>query len=316
MKKNKLFVIIGVLIVVLVIAQILVSNKDKISNDKPTIVTSFYPLYYFTNEIAGNKFNIVNITPSDTEPHEYEPTPKDITTIENSRLLILNGAELEPWGENVLKNINIKSKSIVVSENLANIEGEGHHHEDHDEAEGHEEEHVLDPHIWLSPVLAQKIVDKIAESIINADPANSSYYKMNSETLKSKLSELDKQYKKGLAQCQSRNIITSHSAFGYMALAYDLKQVSIAGLSTEEEPSSKELAEVAEFAKKNNVKYIFFESLVSPKLSNTIANEVGAKTLVLNPIEGLTSDQIAQGKDYISEMYSNLANLKTALSCK
>lgn len=288
-------------------------NRTPIENtSKPQVVTSFYPLYFFASMIGGDKVSISNITPEGIEPHEYEPTPKDLIAIENSQILVLNGADLEPWGEDVLKNIDTKNKIVVLaSDGLATLESQ-----EHEEDADHEENaSVIDPHVWLSPVLAQKMVDKIEQGFISADPANASYYASNAKDLKARLSNLDTQYKQELNKCVSRDIITSHAAFGYLALAYNLKQIPIAGLSTEEEPSTKELADVADFANKNNVKYIFFESLISPKLSQTIAKEVGAQTLVLNPIEGLTKEETDLNKDYFSEMQENLNNLKIALQC-
>ena len=126
---------------------------------------------------------------------------------------------------------------------------------------------------------------------------------------------MDTEYKQGLSSCEGKNIITSHAAFGYLAAAYGLNQVPIAGLSPDAEPSPRQLADIAKFAKDNQVKYIFFESLVSPKLSQTIATEVGAQTLVLNPIEGLSEEEMSHGKTYFSVMQDNLTNLRTALQC-
>ena len=131
-----------------------------------------------------------------------------------------------------------------------------------------------------------------------------------------KLDDLDRQYRRGLANCQEKNIVTSHAAFGYLATAYGLNQVSITGLSPDAQPSPRQLADIVKFTRANNVKYIFFESLVSPKLSKTIATEIGAQTMVLNPLEGLTDEEVSQGNNYFTEMENNLANLKTALECK
>lgn len=127
---------------------------------------------------------------------------------------------------------------------------------------------------------------------------------------------LDKDYRSGLSKCNKKDIITSHAAFGYLAKEYGFNQLAIAGLSPDEEPTLQTLKNISDFAKKNNVQYIFFESLVSPKLSETIANEVGAKTLVLNPLEGLSIQDIAEGKNYFTEMRSNLNQLKIALQCQ
>ena len=300
--------IIGLLILGLLIigSFSLFGNKKNgiVSNNQIKVVASFYPLYFFTSQIAGDKAIVSNITPAGAEPHDYEPTARDIANVEDSNLLVLNGGGLESWSKNIVTSLK-QNKTMVVTAGdglttkLLLEEGET----------------VTDPHIWLSPILAKQMIDKIENGLSTIDSVNSSYYKSNAQNLKIKLDLLDSEYKQGLTNCKSKDIITSHSAFGYLAQTYNLNQVSIAGLSPEEEPSSKQMADISKFAKDNNVKYIFFESLVSPKLSETIAKEIGAKTLVLNPIEGLTIDEINSGKDYFSEMRSNLVNLKIALQC-
>jgi len=294
------------------------SRKNEIVlNNKIKVVTSFYPLYFLTSEIALDKAIVSNIIPSGAGPHGYEPTPKDLATIEHSNLLVLNGGGLEGWGDNIKTNLKGKNIDIVIAgEGLITIENKEEHGHEHEHEEDGHHHHGVDPHVWLSPVLAMQMVDKIESALSKIDQANASYYKANAQSLKDKLSVLDGEFRKGLSSCSTKNIIVSHSAFAYLAREYNLNQVSIAGLSPEEEPSTKEMTEIVKFAKNNNIKYIFFEKLVSPRLSLTIAKEVGAQTLVLNPIGGLTEDEIISGKDYFSEMRQNLANLKIALECR
>lgn len=275
---------------------------------KLQVVASFYPVYFFAQQIGGEHAEVTNVTPAGAEPHDYEPSPQDIARIEDSRLLVLNGGEVDVWGNRVRQDID-PSKTVVV------VAGEGlMTHQITDEEDP--SEIIADPHVWLSPVLAESMVDKIAAGFVQADPDNASYYQSHATVLKDRLVALDNEFRQGLTSCESKDIITSHAAFGYLASTYGLNQVSISGISPEEESSAQKLVQVAKFAKDNNVKYIFFESLLSPKLSKTIANEVGAQTLVLNPLEGLTGEDIASGKDYFTEMRSNLANLQTALSCE
>ena len=305
-KKYTLSLILAVLLIGIIL---FISPKQQTLNikqsDKLQVATSFYPLYFFSSAIGGDKANVINLTPAATEPHDYEPTAQDIKQIDNSNLLILNGGGLEAWSNNIKQNINPNYTQIVTAgADLANqqtIENG---------------QSILDPHFWLSPPLAEKMVDKITAGFIQVDPINQDYYLSNSNILKNKLDELDTAYKQGLQNCAQKNIITSHSAFGYLAATYGLNQISITGLSPDSEPSPKQLADIVKFVTNNNVKNIFFESLVSPKLSDTIANEVGAKTLVLNPIEGLTKDEIKQGQDYFTEMQTNLVNLQIALECQ
>src|SRR3989344_1898470 len=308
MMNNKY--LLGIVLTLFISAVIIGLRYQK--KDYPTspdnriqITASFYPLFFFAQQIGGEKINAVNITPAGAEPHDYELTAQDIIQIENSKLLIINGGGLEIWAENIQKNIDPqKTITLVAGKNLTSqtILENG--------------EKIVDPHIWLNPLLANLIVDKITQSLVQIDPANKSYYELNANNLQKRLRNLDEQYKKELLNCEQRDFITAHTSFGYLAAAYNLNQVSITGLSPDSEPSPQQLAQVADFARKNNIKYIFFESLVSPKLSQTIAQEIGAQTLTLNPIEGLNKKEISQGKYYFTEMESNLSNLKIALQCK
>ncbi len=269
------------------------------------VVTSFYPLYFVTTEIVGDRATVYNITPSGAEPHDYEPTTQDIARIEDSELLILNGGDIEPWASDIREILkNSDTKIITTGAELMSL------------AEIEDGVKINDPHVWLDPMLVIKQAEVILDSLAKADPTNALYYKNNAATLTAKLESLDKEFKQNLNACKKKDIITSHTAFGYLTAAYGFNQVSVTGVSPDEEPSAQQLAKIAEFAKKNNVKYIFFETLVSPKLSETIANEVGAQTLVLNPLEGLNKNEIAAGKNYFTEMKSNLANLMIALECR
>lgn len=279
-------------------------GQTKYTSQKLQITASFYPYYFFANQIGGNKTEVTNITPAGGEPHDYEPSSGDIVKIDSSKLLILNGA-VEPWGtkiQNDLKGTNTKVliagaglfTQKVIDENGINS---------------------VDPHIWLSPKLAKIQVNAILNQFNQIDPADKNYYTANANKLMNDLDNLDKDYKTGLMSCQKKDIITSHAAFGYLATDYGLTQVPIAGLSPDAEPSLKQLADISNFAKKNNIKYIFFESLVSPKLAQTIATEVGAQTLVLDPLEGLTPYALSHGANYLTVMEQNLHNLKVALEC-
>lgn len=319
------FAYVGVIVAVFIIGAagiMFLRPQETADAQKLQVVTSFYPLYFIASEIGGDKAEVRSITPAGVEPHEYEPTPQDLVAIQRSDLLILNGAGFEAWGANVVSAIP-SSKVLLAGEALATLEGNPHEHEhEHEHEEGHEheheeehEEHVADPHVWLSPVLAGKMADEILQSFQKADADNASYYAGNAARLKESLAALDAEYTQGLAQCDKKDIITSHAAFGYLAAAYGLRQVPISGLSTEAEPSAKDLADIANFAKENDVKVIFFESLVSPKLSQTIAREVGAQTMALDPIEGIAGDKLAAGVNYLTQMRANLANLKVALEC-
>ncbi len=271
---------------------------------KMRIATSFYPLYYFTKTIVGDDAAVYNLTPAGAEPHDYEPTPQDIVRLHNSRIVIVNGV-VEPWVGKVRDELIAKDVVLIqASDGLMS-------HQMTDE----NNHAVSDPHIWLSPRVAQQVIERIERAVVAADPAHAGGYHLRAESLKQRLVELDTQFKQGLQGCKQNQFITAHSAFGYLAAEYGLTQIGIAGLSPEAEPSPQALGEITRFAKQYEIKYIFFESLINPRLANTLAQEVGAQTLVLNPLEGLTPEEVSKGKDYFTEMQSNLTNLRLALAC-
>jgi zinc transport system substrate-binding protein len=290
------------------------------ASGKIQVAASFYPLYFFASQIGGDKAEVINITPAGTEPHDYEPTAQDIAKIEQSRLLILNGRGLEAWADNIQKNINPQKTSVVLGgmgmDQVCSIDLKLYPLPLTEKQKENICQRQADPHIWIAPFMATNIVQNILDGFVKADPANAEYYQANALILKNKLIALDSKYQNGLANCQLKTFITSHNAFNYLAQVYGLRQIAIAGLSPDAEPSSAQLIDVAKTAKAENIKYIFSESLASPKLSQTIAAEVGAQTLVLDPIEGLTKDEIAAGDNYFTVEENNLKNLQIALQCQ
>lgn len=306
-KKSIITVCVMLLVVGIIFA--LLTLKSKISNtnsiNKISVVTSFYPLYYFTSEIGKNYVSITNLTPSGAEPHDYEPSTQDILTIQKSKLLIINGAGLEPWVEKLTSDLAANHiKTIAVADTIADRSVV---------AEGQTQQ---DPHIWLDPVLAKTIASRITQALIDIDADHTIDYQKNATILEQKLDALDKNFKETLVNCKQKNIITAHAAFGYMAQQYGFTQVALTGLSPDQEPSPQTLAVIADQAKKDSIKYIFFESLVSPRLADTIAKEIGAQTLVFNPLEGLTPEEVSRGEDYFSVQQENLKTLKIALECQ
>ncbi len=299
-----LAIIIVVLAIVFYFRNIYVVNQtSEQDSSKLQVTASFYPLWYFISVIGGDKVQVYNLTPAGAEPHEYELSTQDIVRIEDSPLLIINGG-VEQWADKVAGLVDANKVSIVVAGKGLSID-----------QSLSDKQSINDPHIWLDPILAKQEVQAITDGLVAVDSINADYYKSNQQQLIAKLDNLDNDLRHGLSSCRLHDFVTAHQAFGYLAKRYDLNQVAISGISTEAEPSAQQLAVVADFAKANNIKYIFFESLVSPKLAQTLATEVGAKTLVLDPLEGLSQKDIESGRDYFSVMRDNLANLQIALEC-
>jgi len=272
------------------------------------VTTSFYPLADFAQQIGQQKVTVHNLTPAGAEPHDFEPSPQDLVTLQKSKLFIYNGAGLEHWLDKVTSEPQKNQVKVEASKNIDLLHSS--------EEDSQTTNSAPDPHVWMDPVLASKQVENIKNGYLAADPANAAYYEQNAINYQKQLADLDTSFREGLADCQVRDIVTSHNAFQYLARRYQLTVASLSGLSPDEEPSPQKMVEVAQFVKKNHVRYIFFESLISPKLAETIAHETGAQTLSFNPLEGLSSNEIAQGKNYISVQKENLTALRTALGCK
>lgn len=268
-----------------------------------SVVTSFYPLAYIATSVGGSAVSVTNLTPGGSEPHDFNPLPRDMIAIGKADVFIWNGGGLEPWiakweqGGFAVPRQTIDMASVLKARgDLPLIPG--------------------DPHLWLDPLIMKNEVEIVRDALIEVDPTHAELYIENAARAADMLIDLDLKFKEGLEACARRDIIVSHQAFGYLARAYGLTAVSIAGISPEEEPSPKDLARIIEVVGAKQVTHIFFEPTASSKLSETIAREVGAQTLVLNPVESPSFAALQAGEDYISLMMNNLNNLRKALSCR
>jgi zinc transport system substrate-binding protein len=274
----------------------------KSADGKPSIVASFYPLEEFSRNVAGPDAEVTSVVSPGVEPHDYEPTPRDILRIQKAGLFVMNGAGIDPWAEKLRPELEKNGVKVIVMSEHVNLlplgSGTG-----------------VDPHFWLDPVIANQETAVLREALVGIDPVNAGAYRVNAERYGASLRMLDRKYVMTLQSCRKTEIITSHDALRYLGKRYGFTPLSITGLSPEEEPSPKRIAELATFAKKENMRYILFETLTSPKIAETLANEVGATALVFNPVEGLTQAERASGETYLSVMTDNLANLAKAMEC-
>lgn len=291
------------------------ATKQSVTDDsKLKVMASFYPMYDFAQKVGGDKVEVTNMIPSGTEPHDWEPAATDIKELEQADIFVYNGAGMEHWTKDVLESLDNEKLTVVeASKGLELMEGEARH-EEGEEEEHEEEDAIYDPHVWLSPVNAKVEMGNIKDALIKADPENQEYYAKNYEKYAAQFDQLDTDYKEGLADAQGTDIITAHEAFGYLCKAYGLNQVGIEGLSPDSEPDPARMDEVIQFAKEHQVKTIFFEELVSAKVAQTLADEIGAEAKVLNPLEGLNDVELKTGADYFSVMESNLKTLKATLN--
>jgi zinc transport system substrate-binding protein len=318
---RKRLIIVSFTIVVLVVILVSGCNRNAANNLQETakggkivVYASIYPMYDFVRNIGKDRIDLRLVVPPGAEPHEWEPTAKFMAELEKADVFIYNGAGMELWVDKVLGSVSNKGLIIVeASRGIELIELEGHQEEHEDEKEEEHRHGKLDPHVWLNPLNAIIQAESIKGALIKADKANEDFYEANYKDFKEKLLQLDKIYEQKLTGLKRKEIVVAHAAFGYLAQRYGLKQISIAGLSPQEEPSAAKMAEIVEFSRKHDVKYIFFETLTSPRLAEVLAREVGAGTAVLNPIGGLTTEEIKDGKDYITIMEENLKVLQKAL---
>lgn len=291
------------------------ANEQNRNEDKISIVTSFYVMYDFASKIGGDRVLVSNLLPPGSDPHGWEPSPKDIIKIENSDIFIFNGANMEGWVHKVLDSIENKELIVLETSKGVNLLKGGHHHEhENDEVRVHEEDELFDPHVWLDPKIAKLQMRAIAEALSGFDPENSEYYWSSFEKYSRELDKLDKEYKEAVSDFVKKDVVVSHEAFGYLCSAYGLNQIGISGLDAEAEPTASRMVEVANFVKDNDVSVIFFDNMVSPKVANTIAEATGAGVDILNPIATLSKKEIEEGKDYFSIMRENLKALKRALA--
>jgi zinc transport system substrate-binding protein len=281
-----------------------------------SVVAAFYPLEYAAGQVGGDAVSITSLTPPGVEPHDLELTAAQVAEIAAADLVLyIKG--FQPAVDEAIAQ-QAADRAIDVSSGLTLLAGEAHSEEEgeaHSEGEeaGHsDEEGANDPHVWLDPANMAAIGTLIGERIAELSPDAAATVEGNSAAFAQAMNDLDARFAEGLAQCASRDLVVSHEAFGYLAEAYGLTQVGISGLSPEAEPSPARMREVADLVRANDISTIYYETLVDPKVAQTIADETGAQTAVLDPLEGLVEGSTG---DYSSVMADNLATLIAGQSC-
>jgi zinc transport system substrate-binding protein len=271
------------------------------------VVASFYPLEFVVGRVGGDRVAVTNLTPAGAEPHDLELTPGDIAGLADADLVVYL-AGLSPAVDEAVE-AEAEDRAFEVGEfaDLALT------YTPIEEGVAERDERGTDPHFWLDPIRLADVADAIAGRLGEADPDGVESFSTNAASLRGELESLDGEFRAGLESCENRDVVTSHNAFGYLADRYGLVQVGITGLTPEEEPTPADLAAVIEFVREHDVRTIYYETLVSPAIAETVADETGAATAVLDPIEGL-SDESA-GSDYFTVMRANLASLQAGQSC-
>ncbi|HEX9775204.1 MAG TPA: metal ABC transporter substrate-binding protein [Actinomycetota bacterium] len=259
---------------------------------KLAVVAGFYPLYEIAARVGGDLVAVTNLTPPGAEPHDLEPTTRDLDALLNADLILYLGSGFQPSLETVAKQRAGASLDLLAGEETA------------------------DPHVWLDPLRMREMIDVVRDRLSELEPDATDEFASRATAYAGEMSALDGEFTVALRDCDTRVIVTAHAAFGYLADRYDLRQEPIAGVSPGSEPNPKRLAELADLVRDHGVTTIFTESLVSPRVAETLAREAGVTTATLDPVEGLSEEAVREGGTYASVMRENLSVLTSALGCE
>lgn len=280
------------------------------SEEKLQVMASFYTMADFAEKIGGDRAEVTCMVPTGTEPHDWEPSTTDITGLERADIFIYNGAGMEHWAEDVTESL--ENKTLVIAEASQGVtlhaEAQEHDHEGHSHSHG-----GYDPHVWLDPQNAKLEMENIKNAFVQADPENGAYYEANYEKWAGKAEKLDQKYREALAEYAGRQVVTAHEAYGYLCSAYGLEQVGIDGLSPDQEPNPRRMADIIDFVRENQISAVFFEELSGSKTAETVAAETGIRLLALSPLEGLSKEELEAGEEYFGVMEKNLEQLLVSL---
>jgi zinc transport system substrate-binding protein len=285
-------------------------SDEPVQMKRLRVVTTLFPLYDMAKNIGAGKAEVSLLVPPGVEAHSFEPKPSDIVKINEADVFVYTGKFMEPWADDVIKGAINKNLIVVdASSGTKMIPGVFH---DADEPAG-----SLDPHIWLDFDNAAIMVKNILQAFQIKDSANQAFYAQKSGEYSRKLTELDSLYKTTLAACKNRTIVYGgHYAFGYLVGRYGLKYLAAQGVSPDAEPTANDLIKLVEQIKKGRIKYIFYEELTSPRITETIAGETKAKMLLLNAAHNVSRDQLDQGVSFFDILRRNLENLSKGLECR
>lgn len=298
-------------------------NENK-AEAKPIVSVSTFALLESANAVGGNEIDVRSIVPLGSDAHMFSPNPTQVAEISGAALFIYNGAGFETWAEN-LKNVLPKTTQIIdMSRYVALQKSEEEHHEEHaDEAEHHDEhaheEHnhgAYDPHYWLDIDNMIKMTQTIDAEFSKLVPVKAEQFHKNSAAYIAELQKLKSEYAAGLAECKNRTLVSNHDAFGYLAHSNKLENVSVIGLSSDEQPSAQTVAHIVEIIKEHGIKTIFFEEMINDNVSQTISRETGAKAVALQPLENISEDELKSQQTYLTIMRENLKKLREAMECR
>jgi zinc transport system substrate-binding protein len=285
------------------------SNRE---DQKLRVIATIFPIYDFARNIGGDKIKVTMLLPPGTDAHHYELKPENIVKVSKTDIFLFTNFEMEQWAYKIInaaeKNTNMLAIETGAGAVLLPLNAEGQEQENHVSK--------FDPHIWLDMDNAQKMVDNIAAAFIKKDSRNSDYYLRNAHNYKLKLIVLDQRYRTELTKCKTKTILhAGHWAFAYLAKKYNLNYIAAYNVSADAEPSPQKMINLVQQVKSQGVAYIYYESMINPRLAQTIARETGAGLLKLNNGHDISKADIKSGETFISLMEKNLTNFKKGLQC-
>jgi len=272
------------------------STSGTASDAALTVAASFYPLEYVAEQVGGDLVAVTTLTPAGVEPHDIELSPAVVRSLSNADLVLYIGG-FQPAVEDALDATGAPGFDATNTYSPLSV--------DEDPSA------TADPHFWLDPALMSSYSQAIADQFAALDPAHADTYRANAEHLQTDLSALDATFTTGLAQCERRDLITAHQAFGYLAHAYGLNQIGIAGIAPDSEPSPARLRQIAQLVTDTGATTVFTEALVSPRVAQAIAQDAAVSTAVIDPVESVSGSD-----DYLTVMQRNLAVMRQALGCQ
>ncbi len=276
-----------------------------------TVTTTIYPLYSIAKEVGGDKIKLQNLIPFGVEAHGFDPIPADMAKLSKSDLFITSSDSMEPWKDKIVKSLKIEQKVFDMSEHvkLKEIQEENEKHHDHDHG-------TFEPHYWVSLNNYILMTEAITKLFIEKDSVNKDFYIQNSNNYLTKVKALKEKYDSSMVTCTNKKILVNHDAFAYFADDYGVKQYSISGMSPEDKPSAKQIADLIDLVKNEKINTVFFEEFASPKVAQTIAKAANVKIDTLRPAENISKEENKKGYGYLQIMEENLEKLKFAMDCK
>ena len=280
--------------------------------DGLSVITSFYPLEFVTERIAGDAVDVQTLTDPGAEPHDAELSVAQTAELGDADLVVYLSGFQPAVDDGLTQADGVATVDAADSADLIPLSEDAH--ADHEE-EGHEEEgDEVDPHFWLDPTRLAAVASDVADALSETDPDNAEVYADNLAALENDLTTLDEEIAAGLEDCTIDSVVVSHNAFQYWAVRYDLHMLSVAGLTPESEPTLAHVTELQDLIRSEGITTVFSETLASPKMAETLSSDLGLDTGVLDPVEGLADD--TADEDYLSLMRRNLTALQEANGCR